>query len=62
MADTATAGGYAKIATVIGPDTDILAQAEPGAKVSFVKVSIEEAHLILRNYEREIRELREALK
>lgn len=62
MADTATAGGYAKIATVILPDTDMLAQAEPGAKVSFVKVSIEEAHLILRNYEREIRELREALK
>jgi antagonist of KipI len=62
MADTATAGGYAKIATVIGPDTDSLAQAEPGVKVSFMKVSIEEAHLILRNYEREIRELREVLK
>lgn len=61
MADTGTAGGYVKIATVIGPDTDRLAQAEPGAIVNFMKISLEEAHTILKNYEGEIRQLQEAL-
>jgi antagonist of KipI len=48
MIDAQTTGGYAKIACVIGPDMDILGQMLPGRKVKFCKVSIEEAHSILR--------------
>ena len=36
LADRGTAGGYTKIATVIGPDLPRLAQAIPGDTVSFV--------------------------
>jgi antagonist of KipI len=41
--DAQTTGGYAKIATVIGPDLARLAQARPGATVRFRCVSEEEA-------------------
>ena len=40
MADHQTTGGYAKIATVIRDDLPCLAQARPGDKVSFKKVTI----------------------
>jgi biotin-dependent carboxylase-like uncharacterized protein len=43
MADCQTTGGYAKIATVIGPDLAKLAQAKAGDKVSFVSCSDAEA-------------------
>lgn len=39
MADCQTTGGYAKIATVIGPDLAMLAQAKAGDRVSFVACS-----------------------
>lgn len=35
MADRQTTGGYAKIATVISSDLDLLAQAKPGDKIRF---------------------------
>lgn len=35
MADRQTTGGYAKIATVISSDLDLLAQAKPGSKIRF---------------------------
>jgi len=62
MADTGTAGGYAKIATVISPDIDILGQSEPGNMVRFLKISIEDAHNILRNYEGRFKKLKEILR
>jgi antagonist of KipI len=43
MADRQTTGGYAKIATVISVDLPAMAQARPGAKVSFRPVSVDEA-------------------
>jgi antagonist of KipI len=43
MADRQTTGGYTKIATVISADLPALAQARPGAKVSFRSVRVEEA-------------------
>lgn len=43
MADRQTTGGYAKIATVIGPDLRLLAQAKPGDAVRFVACSDAEA-------------------
>jgi biotin-dependent carboxylase-like uncharacterized protein len=39
MADCQTTGGYAKIATVIGPDLAKLAQAKAGDRVSFIACS-----------------------
>ncbi len=44
MADRQTAGGYTKIATVIGADVPLLAQCVPGAsRVRFAAVSLAEA-------------------
>ncbi|MGN1022085.1 MAG: biotin-dependent carboxyltransferase family protein [Lachnospiraceae bacterium] len=42
LADHQTAGGYAKIATVISKDLPLLAQAVPGTKLTFERVSVEE--------------------
>jgi len=47
MMDAQTTGGYPKIACVIGPDIDVLAQMLPGRKVRFRQVTIEEAHRIV---------------
>jgi biotin-dependent carboxylase-like uncharacterized protein len=62
MSDAGTAGGYAKIATVIGPDVDLLGQAEPDTKVRFESVSIQESHDTLRRYEEEIRRIKDILR
>lgn len=43
LADRGTAGGYTKIATVIGADIPRLAQATPGDQVRFTAVGIESA-------------------
>ncbi len=48
MVDRGTAGGYAKIATVITVDTWRLAQAAPGDTVRFSEVTLAEAHAALR--------------
>ena len=42
-ADSQTVGGYAKIATVIAPDLDALAQAKRGDVVRFARCSVEAA-------------------
>jgi biotin-dependent carboxylase-like uncharacterized protein len=51
LADRGTAGGYAKVATVIGPDVSRLGQAMPGDTLRFKSVTVEEAHSILREQE-----------
>jgi allophanate hydrolase subunit 2 len=43
MADHQTAGGYAKIGTVLSFDLPKLAQARPGDTVHFVRISAEDA-------------------
>ena len=43
-----TTGGYTKIATVISTDLSKIAQAMPGSRVRFQKVTLEEAHRIYR--------------
>jgi biotin-dependent carboxylase-like uncharacterized protein len=48
MVDRGTAGGYAKIATVITVDTWRLAQAASGDTVRFREVTLAEAHAALR--------------
>jgi antagonist of KipI len=51
LADRGTAGGYTKIATVIGPDIPRLAQAAPGDTVTFEAVSLAEAYEAVRRQE-----------
>ena len=51
LADRGTTGGYAKIATVISSDIDELGQAMPGDTLTFKAVTVEEAHVILRQRE-----------
>jgi biotin-dependent carboxylase-like uncharacterized protein len=61
-ADCQTTGGYAKIATVIGPDLSKLAQAKTGDRISFAACDDQEAVAALRaerrSYEQVSRELR----
>ncbi|HXZ36455.1 MAG TPA: biotin-dependent carboxyltransferase family protein [Thermodesulfobacteriota bacterium] len=61
LADGQTTGGYSKIATVISVDQDLLAQARPGEKVRFQKVTILEAHQFLREMEEKIQRIKKAL-
>lgn len=56
MADRGTAGGYTKIATVIGPDVSRLAQAGLGDEVRFEAVTVEAAHAIVRQHEEWLRQ------
>jgi biotin-dependent carboxylase-like uncharacterized protein len=46
MADHQTAGGYAKIGTVLSLDLPKLAQARPGDTVRFVRISAEDAQAL----------------
>ena len=48
LADRGTTGGYTKIATVIGADVGLLAQAMPGDEVTFSAVSTDDAQSVLR--------------
>ena len=51
-------GGYTKIATVITVDIIKLAQAKPGDKIRFRRVTIDEAHRVLKEYEQTIQTLK----
>jgi allophanate hydrolase subunit 2 len=53
LADRATAGGYPKIATVVGADIPKLGQLMPGARVRFEAVRVEEAVDALRRARRD---------
>jgi biotin-dependent carboxylase-like uncharacterized protein len=56
-----TTGGYTKIATVISADISKIAQAIPGNRVRFQRVSLEEAHRILREQTRLRKQMEEQL-
>jgi antagonist of KipI len=58
LADRGTTGGYAKIATVITTDIPRLAQAAPGDTITFQQVSVEDAHVALREQEEVIQRLK----
>jgi antagonist of KipI len=53
-----TVGGYAKIATVITPDLDLVAQARPGDRVRFAPVNLEEAHQAYFAYQEKLSRIR----
>ena len=50
-----TVGGYTKIATVISTDLPNIAQAVPGDFVKFEEVTLEKAHRIYKDHEKQIK-------
>jgi antagonist of KipI len=54
--DAQTIGGYPKIAQVISADIDKIGQLRPGDRLRFEKVCLEEAEIIYRQKQRELRE------
>jgi allophanate hydrolase subunit 2 len=52
-----TTGGYTKIATVISSDISKIAQAVPGNRVRFRRVSLDEAHRTCREQALRMREI-----
>lgn len=61
LADAQTTGGYPKIGVVISPDQDKLAQAKPGDRIRFEKVSISRAHQLLVDMENKIKAIKNSL-
>ena len=57
MADRQTTGGYAKIATVISADLSRAAQARPGTRICFVRVTEAEAIRLRRDAEKKRKQL-----
>lgn len=57
LADRQTTGGYAKIATVIGPDLRKVAQARPGQVLRFEAVDAEAVNRIVVHEDKRIQEL-----
>ncbi|CAO0820308.1 putative 5-oxoprolinase subunit C [Desulfarculales bacterium] len=55
-----TVGGYAKIATIISPDLELLARALPGDTVRFARLELAEAMDAVRRQAGQLRELRRA--
>ncbi len=62
LADGQTTGGYSKIAVVTSADQDLLAQARPGDKVRFQRVTITEAHRLFKEMEKKIQKIKSALR
>jgi len=61
LMDRQTTGGYTKIATVITVDVDRLAQTKPGDRVRFSKVTVEEAHALLKERELRVQGIRDLI-
>jgi antagonist of KipI len=61
LADCATTGGYPRVAHVITVDLPLVAQAKPGSRLRFQKITLEEAHMLYRAAEAAIEKLKLAL-
>lgn len=57
LMDRQTTGGYAKIATVIGPDIGLVAQCRPGDALRFHAIPLAEAHGVAKSVEAGLAEL-----
>lgn len=62
MKDAQTAGGYPKIANVISPDLDVLAQLRPGDRVRFEQIDVHGAQELLRQRFRNLRKLKDSIR
>lgn len=60
LADRQTTGGYTKIANVISVDLPKIAQAKPGDRIKFVKVTVRKAQQMLREMEDKIAAVKKA--
>jgi len=56
LADRQSAGGYTKIATVCSFDLGRIAQVKPGGRLRFRRVTVSEAHAMLRDRRRTLDE------
>ncbi len=56
-----TVGGYAKIATVISPDLNLVAQAMPGDTIRFQNVNIETANVIVQQQHNRLEMMRQKI-
>jgi len=54
-------GGYTKIATITSTDLPRVAQLKPGDRVRFKRISIEEAHRLLKEQEERLKEFRKII-
>ncbi|AKD05108.1 biotin-dependent carboxyltransferase family protein [Pontibacter korlensis] len=61
MADCQTTGGYPRIAQVILADLSKLAQVQPGSIIRFEEVSLEEAHQLYYQQEKQVLALKQAI-
>jgi KipI family sensor histidine kinase inhibitor len=61
LANRQTTGGYAKVATVIGPDIPVVAQRRPGDALRFRTVAMADAQAAARDLERRLAELSDRL-
>jgi len=61
LADRQTTGGYTKIATVISVDIPRIAQAKPGDRVKFQRVTEGQAVALLRKYEQQMEAIKSNL-
>src|SRR5271167_685922 len=61
MRDAVTGGGYATIGTVIQCDLDLVAQAEPGSKVRFRAIDIDQALRARSEYAARLAQIAESL-
>ncbi|MCY6369190.1 biotin-dependent carboxyltransferase family protein [Clostridium ganghwense] len=62
LADRQTTGGYPKIGQVISVDIPVVAQLKPGDSISFCEVSLEEAQKLYIEREKDIDDIKKALK
>ncbi|SEI81815.1 antagonist of KipI [Bhargavaea ginsengi] len=61
MSDRQTTGGYPKIGQAATVDLPIIAQLQPGAKLRFIEVSVEEAQRLIVAQKRQLSELKSAI-
>jgi len=61
LKDAQTTGGYTKIATVISPDLQKLAQLKPGDKLKFKTVNIATAHRLLAEQEETLEKIKKSM-
>jgi len=61
LAERQTVGGYTKIATVISTDLPLVGQCKTGDVIHFQSVTVEEAHRLWRDFNRELDVLRARL-
>ncbi len=55
LADAQTSGGYHRLANVLTPDIDVLAQCQPGDEISFHLVDLLTAQSVLRDRAEEMK-------